>query len=299
MYNGEADVLDVRLHELADVVDTFVIVEAGTTHAGEAKPLYFPKQQTQFSRFMPKIRYVVIREWPDTVPFEPWPENTPAYLRDNWQRDSIMLGISDAKPDDLILVSDADEIPRREVVRQAKDDVNHDAFGFRLGLYYFAFNFQNVRGPEKNLAWCFGVRRHVLDKFRATELRYKIRLNLEAAPSISSRYFDNAGWHFSYLANRTGIIRKIKATTHQELNTSERIKEMDPQQCIEHRRDLHGRPDFVWDLVDVDGLPEWVLLNFPRFRRFVWLPASTGARQMPLVSAVLISASRRLRAMFP
>jgi hypothetical protein len=298
MYNGEAEVLDVRLHELGNVVDTFVIVEAGTTHAGDVKPLYFPKQKSRFSKFASKIRHVVIREWPEAVPFEPWPQNTPAYLRENWQRDSLMLGIQDAKPDDLILVSDADEIPRCQVISQARDDMSQDTFGFRLGLYYFAFNFKNVGGPEANLAWSFAVRRHVLDKLRATELRYKIRSNLEVAPSIRTRYFENAGWHFSYLADRAGIIRKLRATTHQEFNTPEQLEKIDPHQCIQHRRDLHGRLDFVWDLVDVNDLPDRVLHNLPKFRRFVWLPGSTPARQMALVSALLTSASSRLGAIF-
>jgi hypothetical protein len=293
MYNGEADILDVRLHELDSIVDVFVIVEALTTHAGEPKSLQFQKQDPRFSKFESKIRHVVIREWPSEYSFEPWPQNSPAYFRENWQRDSIMQGLSDSAPDDLVLISDADEIPRRDVIRRARDDTAHDAFGFRLELYYFAFNFRNVGGPETMMAWSFAVRRRLLDTLRATELRRDIRANQEVGPSIKTLYYNDAGWHFSYLTDRTGVVQKMKASTHQELNTPQRLEKMDPEQCIADRRDVHGRPDFKWDLVSLKSLPARVLHNLPRFRRFIWLATPTGVQQMPQARAVLASTGYR------
>jgi hypothetical protein len=296
MYNGEADILDVRFHELDSVVDFFVIVEALTTHAGEPKSLQFHKDDPRFAKFVSKVRHVVIDRWPEQFSFVPWPQNSPAYFRENWQRDSILQGLSGSQPDDLILVSDADEIPRRDIIRRACRDTAHDAFGFRLKLYYFAFNFCNIEGPETMMAWSFAVRRRVLDRFRATELRRDIRANQEVDPSIKTLYFDHAGWHFSYLTDRIGVVEKMKASTHQELNTPQRLAQMDPERSIANRSDVHGRPDFKWDLVGLKDLPSRVLNNLPRFRRFIWLATPTGVRQMPRARAILAAVVYRVRA---
>jgi len=70
LYNGEIEVLLLRLHELHEVVDVFVIVEAGRTFSGRSKELRLQAQWKQVRSFARKIRYVVIAD--DIEQGGPW-----------------------------------------------------------------------------------------------------------------------------------------------------------------------------------------------------------------------------------
>ena len=108
MYFDEDLVLDIRLNTLKDKVDKFIIVEATKTHAGENKSLNFRFEN--FSKFKDKIHYIVIEDLPKTVksPKKGWHEN---HARVQFQRNSIQRGYKDFSDDDLIMISDIDEIP--------------------------------------------------------------------------------------------------------------------------------------------------------------------------------------------
>src|SRR5215831_14334612 len=102
---NELDILEIRLHELYRDVDTFVLVEAPWTHQGDPKPLFFEENKRRFKRFLPQIRHVVVPDQPKTD--DPW-------VRERYQRECIRLGLADVRSGDLVIVSDADEIVRRE-----------------------------------------------------------------------------------------------------------------------------------------------------------------------------------------
>jgi hypothetical protein len=131
-YNGEADILAARLHELADVVDCFVVVEADRTFSGEPKALRFDAADPRIASFLPRIRYIAVHDMPvvdeaaDAVPVVgDWHSDTPKsgfWIREKFQRNQIVRGLHDAAPDDLVLISDADEIPRASVVQAMRDD---------------------------------------------------------------------------------------------------------------------------------------------------------------------------------
>ena len=193
LYNGEIEVLLLRLHELHEVVDVFVVVEAAKTFSGRPKELRLQAQWKQVRSFARKIRYVVIGD--DIEQGGPWD-------RERFQRNSIERGLLDAVDGDLICASDVDEIPRAEVIRKMRS-VPARPVGFRLLFSYFFLNYRNVAGPEANLAWCSAFPRQALDRHTPEELRYGIRDG-----SIAAEQIDNAGWHFSYLTDLTGIKQK-------------------------------------------------------------------------------------------
>ena len=108
---NELDVLEIRLHVLAEVVDRFVLVEARQTFQRGTKPLYYAENRDRFAAFTDRIEHVVVDEFPD--------EAAGAFGCEAWQRNAIRLGIRDAGVGDTILVSDVDEIPRPECVAAA------------------------------------------------------------------------------------------------------------------------------------------------------------------------------------
>ena len=108
MYFDEDLVLDIRLNTLKNNVDRFVIVEATKNHAGEKKNLKFKIEN--FQKFKDKIKYVVVDDLPSEVksPKKGWHEN---HARDQFQRNSMERGYKDCHDDDIIMISDIDEIP--------------------------------------------------------------------------------------------------------------------------------------------------------------------------------------------
>lgn len=132
--NSELDILLARLNELDSVVDIFVIVEAPYTFSGKPKRLFFNENRKMFARFLPRIRYVVLDD------FEPPPGVTDlgrlATLRKAHAKTGIVFGLSDAQPNDLVIVSDLDEIPRATVIDQLK---NCDGFVTPVELHLVPF----------------------------------------------------------------------------------------------------------------------------------------------------------------
>ena len=111
--------LEMRLIELEDVVDFFVLVEAELTHSGEAKELVWHdrlRHEKRFERFLPKILAHVVRQ--EQMKGAP---SWNSWDREAAQRNAISDAIIDAvavgyEPSDLVVLSDVDEIPRKSAV---------------------------------------------------------------------------------------------------------------------------------------------------------------------------------------
>ena len=106
-YWDEDFLLDIRLNILNEYVDYFVIVEGNKTWQNNFKKLKF--NINNFAKFEKKIIY---------VPVEDMPDGDNPYLRENFQRNCISRGIKNAEEDDLIIISDLDEIPNPMVFKQ-------------------------------------------------------------------------------------------------------------------------------------------------------------------------------------
>ena len=263
-YNGEFEVLQIRLHELADVVDCFVIVEATRTFSGEAKALTLDLSAPELAPFKERIRYVVVDDMPDDPPgVKPedverdWLNNPPKtgfWRREKYQRNQIMRGIEDARPDDLIMVSDADEIPRAEVVRWMVQQPPGEIYGLILGIYYFYVNYRNVEGAESCTIWSVAASRSWFDQGSPDQLRIAVRMG-----GVSAMRVPAAGWHFSYLGMSEAQIRqKIARFAHQEYNDPEILSAIDVEAIVESGMDLYGRAGYRWAIIEEDELPIWL-----------------------------------------
>jgi len=128
----ELDLLDLRLHELADVVDYFVLAEATHTFSGQPKPLHFAEHRERFAAFEEKIIHVVV----DDLLSQPDP-----WTREYHQRNSLLRPLLHCEPDDVIIISDADEIPRADLVAQ------HAGYpGITTFIPWLSYYFLNCRG---------------------------------------------------------------------------------------------------------------------------------------------------------
>ena len=108
MYFDEDLMLDLRLNTLNKHVDKFVIAEATREHSGKEKKLNFDIKN--FSHFKDKIIYLIIEDLPINVKSKKkdW---APNHWRDQYQRNSLIRGYKESSENDLIMISDIDEIP--------------------------------------------------------------------------------------------------------------------------------------------------------------------------------------------
>ena len=112
LFDGELSLLEHRLAETADLVDVYVLVEAGETFRGEPKPLAFAAARSRFAAYEAKIRHVQLPRL--------GPASTDAWSREKNQRDAVLFALQDAAADDIILILDADEIPSRSLLEKLR-----------------------------------------------------------------------------------------------------------------------------------------------------------------------------------
>ena len=117
MYFDEDMVLDIRLNTLNNVVEKFVIAEGTRDHAGRNRKLNFDIKK--YSNFENKIEYLIIDDMPVSVQNKKsnWHEN---HLRDQFQRNALERGYTSFDDEDLIMISDIDEIPDPKKIKEFK-----------------------------------------------------------------------------------------------------------------------------------------------------------------------------------
>ena len=118
MFYDEEAVLDIRLNSLKNSVDCFVIVESKFYHNGKKRDLKF--DINKYPKFKDKIIYIVQDDEPPNLEKVNKEDDEAlkshkfifnAHKRENFQRNQIHKGLDKANEDDLIMISDVDEIP--------------------------------------------------------------------------------------------------------------------------------------------------------------------------------------------
>ena len=145
MYFDEEIVLDTRLNTLDEFVDYFVIVESKFTHKGDPRDLKF--NMNKFEKFKDKIIYLIYDQQPTGVESinnkDTDHEISSQYIfnaghRENGQRNYIAKGLVNADENDIILISDVDEIPNLDNINFEK--INEKIILFKQNMFYYKFN---------------------------------------------------------------------------------------------------------------------------------------------------------------
>ena len=145
MYYDEDEMLNLRLNILNKYVDKFIVAESKFTHSGKIKDKNF--DINKFSKFKNKINYFYIEKEPkniskildaDSQDEKNNKKILNAMARDNFQRNCLSDGIRDANDEDLIILSDLDEIPNLENVEFEK--IKNNILLFEQKIFYYKFN---------------------------------------------------------------------------------------------------------------------------------------------------------------
>lgn len=257
---SELDILEIRLNELAGVVDKHVIVEAGETFGGDAKPFVLTDEviRSRFAAFAHKIVPVRIAKlYPQYT--ETGDKRTIGWLREVYQRNALALGLlKKMKVDDVIILSDCDEIPRAKAVREWLEGPYRNPSRFAMDTYYYNVSCLTDRGHD------FAARARIgewSDVWRGRSI-------------MAFRFLDevavipNGGFQFSYFGG-TDAIRKKVATMNKYLDE---YKLFDIEADVRAGRDIHHRDSELpkqFERIDNNtDLPEYLLKNKERFKHF-------------------------------
>jgi beta-1,4-mannosyl-glycoprotein beta-1,4-N-acetylglucosaminyltransferase len=217
---NELDLLEIRLETLGSVVDFFVIAEAPITYRADPKPLYFELNKQRFAKFLPKIRHIIVDDLPTEKGFD---QN---WQRETLQRAALERGLADARDEDIIMLSDLDEIPTPAKIKEAI--TWHDTLRV-FHMRFFSY-FANCESHPGNAYWvgtgmteyrlAKGRFEYVLKKLPTrlrmrpnATLRKKISMRLKEASilltcSLRIKRIRNGGHHFSWLGGADKVLQK-------------------------------------------------------------------------------------------
>ena len=231
-FYNEFDILEIRLQELYNHVDYFVIAEASTTHTGNPKPFYLLDNWERFKPYADKIRHVKVEDMPGVQNGDHWPN-------ERHQRNCVVRGLQDAVDSDVIMLSDTDELIRGSVADEIRADQQHALWGLRMPCFHYRFNYMwttplifQVQGQ----AFTAGTAKQFPTMSWVREVYGHAWVN-------RAKNFDNgiekcithAGWHFTNQGDTEHVVNKLR-------------------QCAAHNPEDGKVREHLADVVNVDDL---------------------------------------------
>lgn len=263
---NELDTLEIRLQENWDVTDYFVITESNYTHAGKEKNYILLDNWERFKPYADKIRRIQVDEsLEEQRRF--FPNDTPEWIREKYQRFALTKGLHDVSKEDLIIISDLDEIPRSEAIEAIKaDQNNYDRYLLNIPHFYFRLNFMCIK-PHTKYANIMVVRaRAFRDPMSEREYTFPW-----FKPPKDSVYLDHGGWHFTWLGNNEENLVKLESICHLDGNTEEVRSKYNVQWMIENKVGRDGeKGEQRFEYVKVDEyFPKCIYENKERWGHLI------------------------------
>ncbi len=262
MYFDEDVVLDIRLNTLYKHVDKFVIGEATKDHAGKPKELNFKFEN--FSKFKDKIEYLIIDDLPKVVRSfkKGWHNN---HLRDQFQRNALERGYNKFSGEDLIMISDIDEIPDPNKIKEFKIDNKFACFLQKN--FQSKINLLNITEGD----WT-GTKICQKKYLKSPQWLRNIKLKKKSFWNFFRKDFQvikNGGWHFSFLKDPASIRNKIISYSHQEYNLEKFTNVKNIEERIFNKKDLFDR-NITYQVIDIDStFPDYIINNKNKFKNWI------------------------------
>jgi beta-1,4-mannosyl-glycoprotein beta-1,4-N-acetylglucosaminyltransferase len=183
-----------------------------------------------------------------------WNKSEMHWNRDFFHRENVLRGLVDCQDDDIIILSDLDEIPNIETLKNLIPNVEHNTFYHLMqNMYHY---YANVR---KNEVW-FGSKVCRYSYIKNTESNF-LRINKDIGKRV-----DDGGWHFSFFGGVEKVKVKVISWGHQEMNRPDVLNALEDN--IRNNRDIFYRPDSYYDVNIETEYPEYLkneLKKFPTF----------------------------------
>jgi hypothetical protein len=259
-FYNELDLLELRLEEHYDYVDYFVIAEANKTHQGRDKIYYLEENWDRYAKYHDKIIHIKVDDMPT---------NDNAWVLENYQRNALAKGYVDADEDDIIVISDLDEVMRAETFELMREDAEHTVFICRCPLFYFKVNYIMVK-PKSY--WVNGMampKKYMTSPQDLRNLTHWASAQPEDLVTDKVMTIQHAGWHFTYLGNTDHAKNKIVNFAHQESNHL--ADTMDVEAFMKLKKGIDpNNPNESFEIVELDDyFPETIVNNPERWKDYI------------------------------
>lgn len=259
MFNGEFELLEIRLRTHSNAVDQFVLVEGNKTFRGKDKAYTILDLPKDLLDYKGRINVILF----DVLTFK---EIDGGWLACALQRDSMLRGLSDCNAEDIVIFSEIDEIMRPEKIVEAvkllDSGLESVVFNQETFCYYLNVKDENTWDGPRMLKF-----NTILKK----KLSPQIIVNDDYFDRKSSTRLDKSGWHFQNLGGVNRVIKKLQSSCHHELGSekysnfdivSEKIKNLtEPLNRDEHK--LHV-------VVIDDSFPKCIFKEQERYKDLIY-----------------------------
>lgn len=259
LFNNENLLLELRLKELDKYVDYFVIVECKFNHQGNIKGQNI--DQNILKKYEKKIKYFYIED--EIISKNAW-------IIESSQRNFIKRGLLNAKKEDLIIISDLDEIPNLSNINFNEINKNilvfkqiHSVYKFNLIRSYNWYGskicrYQILKSPQ----WLRQIKVHKRYPF------YRLDKYFSKTYYNNFQVIENGGWHFGWIMNLEDIILKINSYAHTEYNIKKNNNKEFIEKCINDKIDFIDNKELK--KIKINLLPTTLQNNINAYERYLF-----------------------------
>ena len=252
LFTHEFDLLELRLRVLWDHVDKFLLMEGDHNFANQPKPMRFHEQEKRFEWAKEKLHVVrnlgpMKGEHDHTVHGELHIEHQhrqaiynasiDLYKKEKWNKD------------DILLISDVDEIPSREAIERLRAEDFASPLLFNQDFYYYNIKCHRGKRWHGTIAMRFGYKPGDIGSLRMNR-------------AYLSKWNDRCGWHFAHFYDSQAIKEKLQHSSHQGYYTPEYYDPEHLRKCVEGNKNYLGKKD--GDLAP-EPIPQYLLDELKRF----------------------------------
>ena len=259
-YFNEEHIAEIRFNILNRFVDSFVVVESTVNHQGKPKKLNF--DVSKYKKFKNKINYIIVDDTPENIKK---PHKGGESLVEQHQRNSIMKGLKNASDNDIIILSDVDEIPNLNKLNEF-DKKKYAVFSQKMFMY--KLNLLNLR--ENN--WhgskiC--LKKNLKSPQWLRNLKFKKYPFWRIDKIKNLQIIENGGWHFAYLQSPENISKKIKSLAHGEFNKEDISNKENIKIKIDKGQDIFDR-GYSLKKVEIDkDFPSYIYENKNKLKKWI------------------------------
>ena len=282
-FYSEHLMLDVRFNILNEKVDKFIVVESLFSHSGKPKKLNFDIKNYQ--RFKDKINYIIIENEPEGLivnqNLSSAEKGLNSLKRVEQSYDYMAKSLNDAEDNDLIILSDNDEIPNlnsKQFLNSKKNIFIFEQlfFYYKFNLHYDLMNWFGSKACRKkklmSMSWLRNLKNKQYPFWRFDTLFSKTKYN-------NLEIIKDGGWHFTNLMTAEKLYEKMSNFGHHNEFDESGLKINDIKNKIENREMFYNhfldqtnpnkwKNDYKLKIINENKLPLYVMQNKEKFKEW-------------------------------
>ena len=282
-FYSEHLMLDVRFNILNEKVDKFIVVESLFSHSGKPKKLNFDIKNYQ--KFKDKINYIIIENEPEGLivnqNLSSAEKGLNSLKRVEQSYDYMAKSLNDAEDNDLIILSDNDEIPNlnsKQFLNSKKNIFIFEQlfFYYKFNLHYDLMNWFGSKACRKkklmSMSWLRNLKNKQYPFWRFDTLFSKTKYN-------NLEIIKDGGWHFTNLMTAENLYEKMSNFGHHNEFDESGLKISDIKNKIENREMFYNhfldqtnpnkwKNDYKLKIINENKLPLYVIQNKEKFKEW-------------------------------